>query len=173
MSYDELIVFSILIAFAIGFLSMPIVQSLIRLIKDLKKSHINNKLFHQKKQEVQNMKDKGEVHEWINLPTIRGQKLVCKKTGWCPELEGFISKTAIDRHLTNTKRQEETEKEYQIFRDNRVTELSIYYNLDEETVSGIMSEAFKARQEFFVDKIKEEQELMEKQIEETRRQLQS
>lgn len=62
----------------------------------IKKNIDSNKAFAKKQAEVKKMKEDGDFHEWISIPTTTTPMLVCKKTGYCPELGGFVSMDIVN-----------------------------------------------------------------------------
>lgn len=171
MSVGELTTIAILIAFMAGLATQFVSKQIVFWFRYIKWNIKNNKEFNKKKKEVEDMKANGDMHEWINLPTMQGNKLVCKKTGWCPELEGFIPMHFIQRHLMNVEIQKQTEEKYEKFKESKIKEVSDQYNLDESLIHGIMDKAFEIKKEFHTKLIEEQQADMEKQIEETRRRI--
>lgn len=113
-----------------------------------------NKKFEQKQKVVDEMKSKGEFHEWQELPTPEGNLLVCVKTGWCPSANGFIDIERINSYLTSQKIQ----KEYKAYRDERVRLLAEKYNYPILTMEQLVEDIFSIKKDFHLLKLNELQQ---------------
>ena len=111
----------------------------------------NNKEYKIRKEEVRQMKEKGEFHEWVTVLTPSGEMMVCKKTGWCPDFEGFVPINMITAYLEKIK----MEKEYKEFRNARVLELANELKLGIIEMEEIVEKVFSIKKDFTVNRLKE------------------
>lgn len=109
----------------------------------------NNKDFAKKQAAVDEMKANGEFHEWITVPTLSGEMLVCKKTGWCPNVKGFVALELINSYLEKVK----MEQEYKEYRNARVEKLAKELDFDMEKMETIVESIFSIKKDFHVDRI--------------------
>lgn len=130
VTYEQLIygVGIVLLGYLIYDRILTIVKVVKRILKD---REANNKYFENLKK-VEKMKSKGEHHEWvdmgINHPTMGFVNThVCKKTGYAPAIESFISMEYIERIL-NAKKDEE---EFQEYKEEKLKEYALKYGIDE------------------------------------------
>ena len=138
-----------------GLFANSLIQNTMFHIEKIKLMLANDKLFKQKQQEVADMRPKGVFHEWFDMPKGDGNTIiVCKKTGWCPSLKGFVPMSRIEAYLAAVK----AEEEYKVFRNGRVAELAIKMNLDNQQVEKFVEDVFSIKKDYTLMKIKELQQ---------------
>ena len=120
----------------------------IRIIKSI---HANNKEFKRRMKNKNDMQAKGDGHEWINIPYGTEEVMVCKKTGWSPTLNAFLSMEYVNMWL---KRQER-EKEYQAYREEKMILLAEKHGINKEKMEEIAEGIFAIKQSFHVKKMKQ------------------
>ena len=142
-------------------LSLLQLRKVFRQIKEIRK---NNKIVNEKNAAVEKMKADGELHDWINIPTHEGEVHVCKKTGWCPKMNGFIPLDIIKRYEV----QRQSEIDYKAYRDAKVEELAIKQGLTIEEMEVLVETIFDMKKQYYVKKaeqaLKELEENTDKQI---------
>ena len=95
------------------------------------------------------MKEDGEFHEWVTVQTPTGDMMVCKRTGWCPNFEGFVPTNMINAYLEKVK----MEQEYKEFRDARVLELANQLKLSTMEMEEVVEKIFSMKKDFTVSKL--------------------
>jgi hypothetical protein len=110
--------------------------------------YVNIKSEYQKR--VADMKASGEMHEWItiNKTTVNGNKdfIVCKKTGWCPEINDFFLLDYIKQEVAR----QETQKKYDEFKQSELSLLAEKYSLTLEDMEVISEKVFDIKKQFFL-----------------------
>jgi len=104
------------------------------------------KLYEQKMREKDDMREKGDLHEWVSIPFGTDELLVCRKTGWCPERKSFIE-------LHYIKMQEEKRKldaEYKVHRDEKVKKLAKEHSLSLDDMESLVESVFDMKKQFFL-----------------------
>ena len=114
---------------------------------------------------------RGELHEWIKIPTYNGHVLACKKTGWCPELKDFFRMGYINRLLMHREIEERQNKEWEAWKEVQYKKIAESFAIPEEQIKGIVKSGFEMKKEFVLDLQKRQEIEAEKQIEETRRRI--
>jgi len=121
------------------------IKTIVVHVEKIQKIIENNRLFKKKQEEVDKMKAEGGMHEWVSIKVNQGVELmVCRKTGWCPTLNGFIPLKNIESALEMVK----SEQEYKIFRDTRVLSIATKYNLSLETTEEIVEKIFSIKKDW-------------------------
>lgn len=133
-----------------------------RAFKVWKSYYDEEKLFHEKMKERALMSIRGEMHDWISMPINGRDLLVCKKTGWCPAINGFVYKEEIEKFLKRQK----IEERYQKYRDAKVKELAEELKLSIEKTEEIVEKVFDIKKQFHLILMDESLEEMRQQIEE-------
>lgn len=152
----ELVLKGFLIGFA-AYLSLSVIKAIwlgvhvwVEYYKLNKKNH--NQLLAQKKMK-EDMGKNGDMHEWINMTKYyKGEVhdlLVCKKTGWCPKLNGFISLEQVKKELDKI----ELEQQYQVFRNLNYKQLAEKYNLPIDKLEEISEDIYNVKKQFYLNKI--------------------
>ena len=140
-----ILLFGLVIGLAINWL----VGNIITQVENIKAIMTNNKLFKSKQAAMEKMKAEGGMHEWVQVPTMQGMLLACKKTGWCPTLQGFLQLSHINSYLEAKK----AEEEYKIFRDIRVGELADKHNMSFFDMEKLVEQIFSIKKDFHVERI--------------------
>lgn len=142
----------LLLGLVIGLASEWLIHNIMIHVTDIKEQLANNRRFKEKQAEVEKMKANGDFHEWVSIPSFDpagGTMLVCKRTGWCPTLKGFISTQHINRYLDNIQ----AEEEYKSFRAARIQLISAETNLSVSEVERIVESIFTMKKDFYVGRI--------------------
>ena len=158
---DEMIILTVilLMGYFLGYTSNKIVDNIYMLMYKIRLMRETNAAFKIKQAEVTKMKAAGDFHEWQEIPTMQGSMMVCKKTGWCPSLNGFIERSRIESYLNDLKREEE----YKDYRANRVQQLCQALNMSTQQVEKVVEDVFSIKKDFHLMKAAQlQQELKEK-----------
>lgn len=123
----------------------------------LVKIYKNNKDFKELQDSVDQMREKGEMHDWMEMNLGTTKALVCKKTGWCPSQGGFLPMSIINQYIENLK----TEEEYQEFRNARVQLIAHENNLTVPATERVVEQVFAMKKDFFLQRISKLQQEME------------
>ena len=147
---DEMMVLTLILLMGcgIGLAIQRILDNLILFYYKIKAIRQNNIEFKNKQAEVDKMKAAGDFHEWQEIPTMHGMLLVCKKTGWCPSLNGFIEQSRINSYLEAAKMDEE----YKAFRKERINNLASKLVLTIADTEKIVEEIFSMKKDFHLMK---------------------
>ena len=148
MSETTILTVILAIGLAIGVAVPILIRSIQHNLVKIKAILDNNKLFAKKTAEMEEMKVRGELHEWVKVQTAGGQMLVCKKTGWCPDLQGFVSLELVEEYFTKIKAQEE----YKEYRDLRVAELAKELDFDIQKMEDVVERIFSIKKDFHLNK---------------------
>ena len=114
------------------------------------KANVSKKL-REKKKEVEKMKEGGDHHEWIEMPVGYQNRHVCKKTGYCPDLDDFIPMSSVELHLSKL----ETEKKWKDYKEEKLSKMASEYKIDFCDMEEIAEEIYKMKQMFSVQQMKE------------------
>ena len=151
----------LLLGLGFGFLATVCIKSATAHIKKIQAILKNDKLFKAKQAEVAQMKASGGYHEWVKIVDAEGELLVCKKTGWCPSLEGFVSVEKVKTYLDKVQ----AEIEHREYRDARVLALSVKMNLSLADTEKFVEEVFSIKKDFYVNRIEKlRKELLDKAL---------
>ncbi len=121
----------------------------------------NNKEFYARIQAKEEMKVKGDFHNWIKIPCEMGEEmLVCSKTGWCPSKDAFLSMEYVNKWI----QQKKLDEEYQAFRKIRVETLAEAWEMTVPQLEGLINEIFKIKQDFHTQKMEKSITEMKKVI---------
>jgi hypothetical protein len=100
--------------------------------------------------EVIEMKERGEVHEWINMAiNLKRNAHVCKKTGYCPDLNGFFDV----KYVQGIAKAQEQAKQLTLYRNRRVADIALKYGMEFDHLLNIMEEVAAIQKEFYVEKL--------------------
>lgn len=135
--------------FIISVIFSLITPNIIKFIKNAIAVNQNNRIFKEKQQQVIDMKDRGELHEWIKMPIGMHEYHVCKKTGYCAEINGFINMIKVKEFEAMLK----IEEEYSKFREDRLKELSVTYNIKVDKIYQLNEDIFAIKRDFHVKKL--------------------
>lgn len=91
-----------------------------------------------KMKEVEEMKARGEHHKWMDMNVNGKVTHVCEKTGYAPELEGFVPMQYVVAEKEGARIREEYEK----FRSQRLLEIANKYGVSVSDIE-IMSDEIK------------------------------
>lgn len=144
-----------LISLTLGFIMRFLVSNVINSAEKFKKVLNNKKQFQKKQKELEQMRDRGEQHDWVTIEAGDGPMLVCKKTGYAPRLKGFVPVEAVNTYLLWAEREEE----YKLFRNARVTSLARELGLSETKMEEVVEKIFAMKKDFTLlqlDKLKQE-----------------
>jgi hypothetical protein len=161
MEESNILATILLVGAILGFAIRYLVGNIIHFSKHIKDLMDNNKEFAKKQAMVAKMKADGDFHEWITIPTPGGSMLVCKKTGFCPELNGFVAIEMINSYLNRVKQEEE----YKVFRDARVLVLAKELGLDVPRMEEIVEKVFSMKKDFTIHKLAQLQQDLTKRAE--------
>jgi hypothetical protein len=120
-----------------------------KIYKDISFKLKNNKKFKEKKKAIDEMKANGDFHKWMDLSV--GTKIirVCEKTGYAPEIDGFI-----DMFLINIQKEKnKMEEEYQEFKTQRTLELAEEYGLTVDKMEELQDKVFSIKKDFTVGRM--------------------
>lgn len=155
MNDAGLLITILLISLTLGFIMRFLVSNIITNVQKLKVILNNNKEFQKRQKEVEEMRAKGEVHDWVTVETADGAMLVCKKTGYVPRLKAFVPLEAINSYLLKLEREEQ----YKLFRNARVASLAKELGLNETKMEEVVEKIFAMKKDFTLlqlDKLKQE-----------------
>lgn len=124
-----------------GFLFPWIVLRIIAYIRQYQ----NNNEFLRRQQLREDLRDKGELNEWITVD-LMGQKVqVDKKTGWAPALEGFIP----DEIIESQAKIEEEHKRYDIWKSEQYQQLSKEFGITEDKLDKLIERISSMTTDYF------------------------
>ena len=111
----------------------------------------DNREFKRRMKEKDEMIANGDFHEWVEV--LKGgpggeMVRVCKKTGWCPSVDGFVSKEYINRYLLLKADKEE----YIKYWDENLERLSKKHSLTVEELRALMVELKLINEDFNIKK---------------------
>jgi hypothetical protein len=129
-----------LIILAVSVLVFPKVE---QVYKRIKIWYSINRLFKRKKAELATFL-KTNKHEWIIIPVMGRKSYVCKLTGYCPEIDGFMPMSDVDYYI----RLQKTQDEMQEALNNCLTELMKKYPLKFYEMRDIADQIFKTTDEY-------------------------
>lgn len=138
-------------------ISRMCIRAIVKHMDKIQAIRKNNAEFKAKMKIKEDLKANGDHHEWVSIPYGQTEVLVCKKTGWCPTINGFIYMTYINEWLKRKKMDEE----YQKFRKNRVELLAEDYEMPYEHMEQLIEKIFAIKQDFHVEKMKKSVEEMQ------------
>ena len=151
--YDQIIYWFLLGSFSlIAILLFAIIVLKIYSILNIK-NNINKKL-----QEVKDMKDKGEHHEWVEVNLNGTPVHVCKKTGYVPKHDGFIDTNKLKAYLADKEKLQEELNASNAYMKEVAEEIGSRYSLNSEQVSEIVKEYGEKQSTYFSQKIKDKME---------------
>jgi len=137
-----------------------VIFSTIRTLMNILAIKKNNKMVNSKMKQVEEMKANGEFHEWINMTIGLKNVHVCKKTGFCPSMNGFVPMDQVKLHLMKL----EEEKEYEVFKGEKLKIIANKYNIKD--IDNLYDEIFSIKKDFciskmdkFIKEIKERKEI--------------
>jgi len=137
------------VLFLIGFIffSKTLINNFKRLLEQLQ----NSKEYNKKMKEVDEMKANGDLHEWISLPVrLNGQEAyVCRKTGFCPTIEGFVPMSYIQLWESRQKQLEE----WEIFRQRKMEDLVQKHNLPIQKLEELSDDIYAIKRDFKVSEM--------------------
>lgn len=111
----------------------------------------NNKKYRANMVKVEEMKAGGDNHEWISIPVMGQLRHVCKKTLYCPTINGFVSQEYLDKYI---KAKEDGEKRKE-FMEERIREICEKYGISYDILQQISEEVNTLPVEYAVQKVKE------------------
>jgi uncharacterized protein (DUF488 family) len=109
-------------------------------VDDFKLKIAMKKLYNQKVKELETFLQT-KKHEWITMNIYGRKRFVCKHTGFCPEIEGFIPMYDVKYQLKMI----EVEDKVQENINNKLTELMNKYNLKFFEMREIADEVLKVQ----------------------------
>jgi len=117
-----------------------------------------SKAFRKKQKEVEDMKARGEVHEWvtISIPGLGGNMMVCRKTGYVPSKKGFLPIEVIQRHEKTQAFEKKIQKEYDEFKNERFSSISKDYDIPMEKMEDLMDKICSIYNDFHNQRFKQE-----------------
>lgn len=124
--------------------------SLIRIYKRYAKSQEQSKLYKSMMKKVEEMKAKGDFHEWIPVPFSPTETVyACKSTGYVPSKEGFFPLS----HIKDILRQKEEKEAYAAFKNEKLLEIAKSFGLKMDEMDSIVNEIIAIPQEYAVEKL--------------------
>jgi len=138
-----------IVSVLMGYFLFKVSSKIVDIILDIRKKQKNNEIYKEKMKEVDDMKARGDHHEWIEIPIDYKNTLVCKKTGYCPHNNGFLPKGYIDNHLEKLK----LEKEFNVYKDVKLKELAKEYSLSIEDIEELSTKVYSIKKEFSLSKM--------------------
>ena len=120
-----------------------------KIYKDISERHKSNKKFKERKKAVEEMKANGEFHKWMDLPLGHKVIKVCEKTGYVPELDGFIDMFLIEAH----KQSMQVEKEYEEYKTKRLEEIATEYKIPVDKMEDLKDAIFGIKKEFTIKRM--------------------
>lgn len=144
--YVGMIVGIVILSLIILKITLPIMKTML-LVRE------NNKKYKEKMKKVEQMKANGEFHQWMKMKLRDKTLYVCEKTGYCPEMDGFMSQLYISKYKQAKKFDEYKERKY--------NELCDKYNLNSEQLKTLINELSDIPKEylkFLLVNIKSEEE---------------
>ncbi len=127
------------------------IRIIMKSLRNIKAINANNKEFRSKVKAKEEMQAKGEYHEWIRIPYGTEERLVCKKTGWCPTINGFLAMGYVNSWVERLG----MEKEYNKYSDARVKLLAEDYEMPTQWMEDLIEKVFKIKKDFHVEKMKD------------------
>jgi hypothetical protein len=112
--------------------------------KTLIQIYQNNKLFKQKTKECEAMLASGEMYDWISAQIQGKNAYICRKTGWCPNLETFFPVELVAQYDKEQKRL----ARYEIYAFKRVNEIAQEYGMNNGDIKGIVDKVARIEVEF-------------------------
>lgn len=111
---------------------------------------INQKKEYRKLQKnVDAMKAKGDVHQWMDMKFNGTIILVCEKTGWAPTLQGFIP-----MHLIRAYREEQQSiEDFKSFRAARIELIARENQMTVDQTERLVEQVFSIRKDFALQRI--------------------
>ena len=113
---------------------------------------------------VRKLKESGDHHDWMQVTIGDKAVHVCKKTGYCPDPEGYISMVEIERHLEKLKLQEQ----YKQFTMEKIAEIATDMQISTSQVEEIATRIISIKQEFQIKLINDSFEGVMKVFEEVK-----
>lgn len=145
---------SIIIIMALGFVFFSSLIYSIFLFSTIgnkiKVNKIKSKNFKQLMKEKEEFR-KENHHEWITFPYKGKEVLVCKHTGWCAELDGFVNKIYIESHLKTL----EVKKMAEDLKQKTILDICKEKNIDKKDVEEILERIYNAKKEVYLDFMKD------------------
>jgi len=130
------IVFYCLCAFLIGIVGPSMVLKLLQSIKYYIFIYTTNREFDKKMNNLEKMKEKGELHDWVEVNFTDGTVLMCKKTGWCPSLKAFYKIKDIEYLISKQKINEK----YKLLAFQEMDKVLIKYNITRDNIMKLQEE---------------------------------
>lgn len=149
MNLGDAFTIVLLLGLFFGFIANPLLKNAIKGWQNFKRILDDNKKFAEKKAEVEKMKTNGDFHEWITIPTLSGEMMVCKKTGWYPTAQGFVPMELINEYLRKVK----LEEEYREYRNAKVAELAKELDFSLEKMETVVEKIFSMKKSFYLGRI--------------------
>jgi len=159
---SEMMYFSIIVLMVSSWLAGNIIVLLSYYIKDSIKNIMltkeNNKEFKSRIEAVKEMKAAGDFHDWISISLGMKEVMVCRKTGYCPKEDSFISLVYIKQYEEAQKREEE----YIEFKKERMTQISNKYGISLEETERLVEQIFEIKKDFTIKKLADLQDELNK-----------
>lgn len=107
------------------------------IFKNVMKVMSHNKKYKIMMKEVEDMKARGEFHDWVNIPITETENAyVCRKTGYCPSMGGFFDLKYIEKFI----KLKEEKDEYDYFKSEEMAKIAMSFGLSLEEVYSITDE---------------------------------
>jgi hypothetical protein len=114
---------------------------------------MNHKKLHKEMTKgVEDMKKNGGFHEWIQMPISATEKAyVCKKTGFCPTHDAFVS----PENVKNFLREQANTERYDKFKSQKLTIIAAAFGLKLDEIDTITKEIIAIPQQYTVGRLQE------------------
>lgn len=118
-----------------------------RVLKAFLVLYRNNKSYNNKLRSKKAMLNRGEMHEWIKIYMGTKEIMVCKKTGWCPSLNGFL-----DINYVNSMGELQLVKAgFEKYKEQRIAEMARDLGISVEEAKNFSEEIFKMKKEYYLN----------------------
>ncbi len=130
------IIICCLCTFLMGIIGPSMFLKLLQSIKYYIFIYTTNREFDKKMNNLEKMKEKGELHDWVELNFTDGTILMCKKTGWCPSLKTFYKIKDIEYLISKQKINEK----YKLLAFQEMDKVLIKYNITRDNIVKLQEE---------------------------------
>lgn len=94
----------LIVLLVLSIMALPFVLSMLffsakESIVAMRRTRLQNKMYLEGEKRVKEMKKNGDIHEWVEINIAGKSLLVCKKTGYVPSQEGFLTPDMVELKL--------------------------------------------------------------------------
>ncbi len=98
---------------------------------------------------VEEMKSRGEHHEWLFIPQKDGTSVhVCRKTGFVPSIDGFVPLDILEKSIKLFEQQKDVQKRCDEFLENRKKELRERFGISVNNFNLLFEDILKIEHDF-------------------------